>query len=587
MPHQMTEDAHLPFISKKALQYVREMPDDDAAQEAMKVARSHSLPPLLGTVSIAVLAYWKRALHLASEQEMGEFLDRTVRDPLVSRNLYAALESCGRDLDALAGRWGEEALLAAAMNEFAWRERPEEKRQVRTSWPFCRLAMELLQVRPGDVVLDCFSGTADFAVDAFLQTEASEIHGIELSEDAAAIGKMRAMLLPDSIFIHHKNSVLSGICADRVFADPPFAVRDDSSINGWNPKWIKASGIYEALPRTRKMDWAFLLSALEKQHDGGRSAILSYDGMLFRDSHWEREMRRLLVESGSLEAVIALPQGISAPSNILYDLLVFSQENDNVNMVDARDCRSRQRFTNEMDMEHIEEVIHRTREETSRSRSVRHQEIAEQEFDLRPSRYVPTASANVDDDGVPLEELIVLLRRGLLGQASSLERLASQEKTGFQYLMLKDLEDDELPDRLPYLKGMEKGWERFCIPEGSLIISRSAPVKIALAQGLGNRTVLASGNIYFMLLDWRRVNPVYALCYLRSKEGMEQIESLSKGSSILTLSRKDLIRIRIPLPHMEKQNAIAREYIFIREQIAELKRKERDLEERLSSLLKS
>ena len=87
--------------------------------------------------------------------------------------------------------------------------------------------------------------------------------------------------------------------------------------------------------------------------------------------------------------------------------------------------------------------------------------------------------------------------------------------------------------------------------EGNLVISHSAPIKIAIVPNLQGKKVLANGNMYFMQLNRERVNPVYVLCYLKSREGIKQIKFLSKGSSITTISISDLRQILIPMIPME------------------------------------
>ena len=138
---------------------------------------------------------------------------------------------------------------------------------------------------------------------------------------------------------------------------------------------------------------------------------------------------------------------------------------------------------------------------------------------------------------------------------------------------------------LPYLAEMEESWERFCVTEGNLVISRSAPMKIGIVPPLQGKKVLANGNMYFMQLDEKMVHPIYVMCYLKSREGAKQIEYLSKGSTIKIISRKDLLQVKIPVIPMDEQMKVVEKYTSIRRHLSVLKRQTQELELQLACIL--
>lgn len=580
--------AKVPFmlLSKEELLALQDIPNKDVVRDGINFLRANFTPTLVNFVSLALLAYWKKSVPIDDKEVLKDLTERLVEDDSVKIKLQELLGNCFHEITVFADKWSSKELLSVIVRDFSWYAKNEGKRSglLITPQPFAYLARELLRIGKGETVLDYCSGTAEFILNAYLHTEAAKYYGTEISTEAVIISKIRALFLGDVVSIRQGNSVTAEINADKVFADPPFAMKEDSSIEKWHPQEDDLALAYENIPRTRRMDWAFVLSALAKQKDGGRTVILTYDGLLFRSSKGEQEMRRRIVESGCLETVIALPQGILPMTNILCDLLVFSHGNTGVRMVDARDCRVKERFTSEMTQENMDEVLRRVSEVTDYSRTVSHEEIAGRDYALSPIDYMSSAQIQIEN-GVALGELLISLERGQLTPAAKLEKLSTKEETEFQYLMLKDIEDDAIRTPLPYLTDIPEAWDKYCVTAGSLVISRSAPIKIAIIPDLKGQKVLANGNMYFMKLDENRVNPIYVLCCLKSRDGIKQIEFLSKGSSITTLSIKELQKILIPMIPMEEQVRVAEKYTSLRRHLASLKRQERELEGKISSLI--
>lgn len=586
MALETSSQAPFMLLSKEELLALKDMPNKDVARDGMNLLRAKFVPDLADFVSFALLAYWKKSVPDDNKETLRNLTEWLVEDDSVKIKLRNVLGNCFREIIAFADEWSSKELLAVIVNDFSWYAKNDGKRSglSDTPKPFAYIARELLCIGAGETVLDYCSGTAGFILDAYLHTEAAKYYGTEISTEAAIVSKIRALFLGDALFIRQGNSVTAELNADKVFADPPFGMKDDYGIEKWRPQDTGLALVYESIPRTRRMDWAFVLSALTRQKDGGRTVILTYDSLLFRASKGEQEMRRRLVKSGRLEAVIALPQGILPATNILCDLLVFSHGNTSVKMVDARDCRVKERFTSEMTQENLDEVLRRVSEVTDYSRTVSHEEIAEREYGLSPVDYMVSARIKVEN-GVPLGNLLISLERGQLVPAAKLEALSTKEETEFQYLMLKDVEDDAIRTPLPYLTDIPEAWDKYCVTTGSLVISRSAPIKVAIIPDLKGKKVLANGNMYFMKLDENRVNSIYVLCYLKSREGIKQIEFLSKGCSITTLSIKDLQKILIPMLPIEEQAELAEKYTSLRRHIASLKRQERELEGKIASLI--
>ncbi|WP_026765531.1 N-6 DNA methylase [Selenomonas ruminantium] len=574
-----------PTLSKDDIRKLRESVSYELAWEGMNLLRSKSEPNLAKFMSLVTLAYIYKRIGGVSRERLYDVLRETEMDYSVGLKLNSVLDEFYTEAETLAYKCSEEQLLSLIFGNLSWYFRSMGKRSgsVATPEAFAHIGRELLQVKPGESVMDYCFGFGDFAIGAYLNTKAKAVYGTEISTDAVIVSKIRAAFMDEAISVKQGDSLLDDLSADKIYADPPMAMRETNAYH-WRPQDAELAKIYERLPRTRRMDWAFALSALEKQNSGGRTVVLTYDSLLFRASRGEQDIRRYLIDSGLLESVIALPDGIMPNTGVQCDMLVFSQGNTTVRMVDARDCKVKERYTSEMTKDNILEVLRRVNGATEHSRDVEPKEIAEQEYDLSPVGYLSNAVAEVEN-GVALGDLVLLLERGQAIPASKLEKLATKDETNFQYLMLKDVEDDAVRMPLPYLAEMEESWERFCVTEGNLVISRSAPMKIGIVPPLQGKKVLANGNMYFMQLDEKMVHPIYVMCYLKSREGAKQIEYLSKGSTIKIISRKDLLQVKIPVIPMDEQMKVVEKYTSIRRHLSVLKRQTQELELQLACIL--
>ncbi len=78
--------------------------------------------------------------------------------------------------------------------------------------------------------------------------------------------------------------------------------------------------------KTKKTELLFVALILRMLKNGGRSATIVPDGVLFSSSTAHRDLRKLLVDSNQLEAVISLPSGVFKPyAGVSTGILVFTK----------------------------------------------------------------------------------------------------------------------------------------------------------------------------------------------------------------------------------------------------------------------
>ncbi len=80
------------------------------------------------------------------------------------------------------------------------------------------------------------------------------------------------------------------------------------------------------------------------------------------------------------------------------------------------------------------------------------------------------------------------------------------------------------------------------------------------------QNVVASSSIHIVRITDKKVFPEYVSHYLNSNYGQKSLSENISGSYIGSLPRKELERIKIPIPDLKKQKAIIDLYRNIKEQ---------------------
>ena len=198
-----------------------------------------------------------------------------------------------------------------------------------------------IQVYPGDL-LDPYRN----------HIEKDMFHGFDFDATMLRIAAMNMLLHGiESPCIEYQDS-LSDNFADRfpeyhenafdvILANPPFKGS------------IDADSVHKSLTsvaKTKKTELLFLVLMMRMLKTGGRCAVIVPDGVLFGSAAAHKAVRRMIVEDNQLQAVISLPSGVFKPyagvsTAILFftkggetkDVWFYKVENDGYSLDDKRD----------------------------------------------------------------------------------------------------------------------------------------------------------------------------------------------------------------------------------------------------------
>ena len=437
-----------------------------------------------------------------------------------------------------------------------------------------RLALSILDIQPGERVIDYGCGQGNFLEAAAGQCPDADFVGVDVDPDTLAAAKIRSNVrgsqieytLGDMFGFYDENIVDNPV--DKAFSNYPWGMRttmlDRSS--AYIEKVLKGQERYR---RPSSSDWVFNRLLVGSLKEGGTAVAVMSNGACFNGT--DKSVREYFVKNGFIKAVVALPKGVFAPYAMIQTSLVVlcAGGAEGVRFVDATDLGTSDRRSCSIDAAAIETILGRLGEDSEKSAFKALEAIAARNFDLSARRYLEKEI--VVPNGVALGS-VAKITRGASIRAAELDALVCNEDTGLSYLNLKNISDGYIDDELPNLSVLDPKLERHCIHNGDVLISKNgAPFKVAVAEIPEGRKVLANGNLYVLSVDSGKINPYYLAAFLSSPSGKELLAREAVGTAIPNIPVRALSEIKVPLEDADRQKAVADAYLAKTDEIKVLK----------------
>ena len=280
----------------------------------------------------------------------------------------------------------------------------------------CRIAMSGQDDKKGLQVYDPCMGSASLMLSCknySKEPDYIKYYGQELMPSTYNLARMNMFLhrvLPENQ--HLRNG-------DTLDADWPTDEETEFDVVTMNPpysaKWSADEGFKQderfmdyggKLAPKSKADYAFLLHGFYHLKQSGTMAIVLPHGVLFRGAS-EGEIRRILLENGSIYAVIGLPANMFYNTSIPTCIIVLKKhrEGRDVLFVDASNLFEKEKKQNVMKEEHIDRVIklYNDRKTVDKlSFLASYEDIEKNDFNLNIPRYIDTSE---EEEEIDIREL--------------------------------------------------------------------------------------------------------------------------------------------------------------------------------------
>src|SRR5699024_2137866 len=189
---------------------------------------------------------------------------------------------------------------------------------------------------------------------------------------------------------------------DYVYMDAPFSMRINNYESLAKDQYNR---FFYGMPSRSNGDYAFISHALASLNEDGKAIIVTTEGALFRGAA-EGRIRKNIILSDMVEAVISLPSGLYNTTSIPVNLIVF-----NKNKVESRKnkilfVKAEELFTeknrhirtiSEVDIQKIVDTINDGAEISEFSTFIDLADLVDN--NLSPSRYLPPSKVDIEGFG--------------------------------------------------------------------------------------------------------------------------------------------------------------------------------------------
>lgn len=303
----------------------------------------------------------------------------------------------------------------------------------------------------------------------------------------------------------------------------------------------------------------------------GRAGIIIPEGVIFQSSNAYRELRKLLVEDG-LYAVVSLPSGVFNPysgvktSILFFDNTISKQTKKMLFMKiesDGFELNAQRRESKENDLILAKETLKSFKLDPNKKIKnnnfawiVEKTKILESDdFSLMGERYKESITkTNHKYPMIELDKVVTLLR----GQGISKKDIVENGKNKcIHYGQLYTVYGRIIKDIISHtdLKGKVLSVSGDVLVPGT---TTADAMGIATASALLMDDVVIGGDINILRVKKELINPSF-LAYLLSNPLKKELASYARGSNIIHLLGRDIIKIKIPLPPLKIQQEIVSE----------------------------
>ena len=370
---------------------------------------------------------------------------------------------------------------------------------------FIGLLEEILDIHDGEKFLETSCGIGDTLI-ALSQKYDCKFTAYEVDSMAKGIASIRYGLLNKACtiinrpFLHleHKRNLDVKPCYDKILSMHPLGLR--AAFSGLTEEGyvesINNEFCYQILKSGTSLDWLYAIGAEKALADNGKAVLLVADGCLMNGL--DEQPRRYFVENGLLEAVISLPPKLFSVIGVNLSLLVLSKGNKYTRLVNARKFYQPGRRQNIMSAEDISKIMDAYHNGGKYTVDITAGDIQTNSYSLSPERYMAVDTIDLKNP-VPLASVVDSFGRTAPLNAAQLDELASDEPTDIKYVRLADVQDNMVNKELPYLKAVDKKYEKYFLENDDMLLSKNGyPFKVAIVKVAEGEKILPVGNMHVL-----------------------------------------------------------------------------------------
>ena len=428
------------------------------------------------------------------------------------------------------------------------------------------LIVSLLKLHKGKTLLNTLCGAGNFLLQASNEKLANEYLGINAEKTVSDIAYLRSSMFDRSISIQFCSLFnIQDSKYDIIYAAYPFRVPYDLQ---------KIASQFYTFPFSTNIPlkkysscMLNLLFMIEQLSSDGILIALIPEGGVFNSV--DRNIREYIVNYNYLDAVISLPDNMLRPhigiKTSLFILKANRNSEDKIKMIDATEFGSMSRKEFTLTEKEIAEIVSLySNEEANICKAiVSRAEIAKEDYYLGVQRYVEQGGILID--GTELGKMCQTIFRGYQIKAQDLDEIITddEKETDYRIINISDvLPEGFINDNLtPVMIDDSSRVQKFCLEDGDIVITaKNTTIKSAVYEQKDRIKAILSGNLIAIRVNKAVLDPYYLKVFLDSAVGKQALSSIQTGTSIKTITPKNLEKMEISALPMDYQETLSKEY---------------------------
>ncbi len=428
-----------------------------------------------------------------------------------------------------------------------------------------KLAISLMNIQPCNTILDFGCGEGAFLISAgdYIQKKGLGdvgFSGCDIDEVSCDLAKMVSEILGAGWHIElgdflKRDTPLPDY--DRAYVYPPFVLKRTKGSE-------YRSSFYDMgeLPGKLSPEWYYVDKLAEQLGEGKRAVAVMPEKATYYGV--DTPYRDFLLRKKLVEGVIELPKSVLASSPHKAILLVLSNNNERVRMVDATKMIAKRtgRFI-EMSVQEIVDVYN-SDADMENAKTVDYLTLMKN----RDTVFTPSLLMAVDaapKEGTQLLELadVKTGSQYTIAKFKQTERwVEDQHETNHRLLTSADIEESGALDvngikNYAVDNSLINEFEKHDVIKGDVIVtSKSTKVKVAVINEEPKGHLIVTGGMLRIRPKQGLLDPRFLKLYLDSKDGRAELTRIQKGSTILSINEEDLKRIVVPDLPIEEQRKL-------------------------------
>ena len=316
-----------------------------------------------------------------------------------------------------------------------------------------------------------------------------------------------------------------------------------------------------------------------------KAIIFVSPGLLSRSIGNETELRKLLVDSGALEAVILLPENLLPNTFISIAVLIINKtkQTKEVLFIDASNLYEKASVGRKNVLKDIKKIVNTYLdriEVEGFSSLVSGEEIKQKGYSLNPKNYVKSKEDR------EIEELLNKFKKITLSEVAQIihSPMVRRKEGNIEVyeVQISDIPESGVLEKVELKKKVdldEKQLKDFSIKEHDVLLSTKGTTgKVGIILEKPKNQIWIPGQTITILRTKDKEDAIVLYMFLRSRVGQKILSNLKTGGTIGNIPSRALRDLRIPLFKEDQRRSLIEAFEKEREIYEEIKRLETEVE---------